>query len=375
LDGVLSGPDFIFRGEDLNMVAAGLLFDMAELQGSERSRFGYKRAAKAIVALPAPIEEVVRSAAVLDVPYIGPASQRVLEEFILQGSTATVDAAVAASTRRTEVERRRRMREGFISHYVMQQAHGLPLPASIVSGTQFRGDFQMHSTWSDGAERLATMAEACMGLGHTCLGITDHSHGLPVARGMSMDSARRQGQEIDRLNERYRGRFKIFKGIEANIRGDGSLDLSREERQVFEFVVASPHALLRRDEDQTERMLTAVRGSGVAMLGHPRGRMYNTRPGVAADWRRVFEAAAEREVAIELDGNWHRQDIDWRLARVALDAGCLFALDSDAHSVDELAFTQFAIAHARLAEIPAERVINTWPDERLEEWMARMRAS
>jgi putative hydrolase len=360
-------------GEDLNMVAAGLLFDMAELQGSERSRFGYKRAAKAIVALPAAIEEVVRSGAVREVPYIGPASQRVLQEFILNGSTATVDAAVAASARRTEIERRRRMREGFISHYVMQQAHAARLPSSIVSAAQFRGDFQMHSMWSDGAERLQTMAEACMGLGHTCMGITDHSHGLPVARGMSMDSARRQGQEIARLNERYRGRFRIFKGIEANIRGDGSLDLSREERQVFEFVVASPHALLRREEDQTERMLAAVNAPGVAMLGHPRGRMYNTRPGVSADWRRVFEAAAERQVAIELDGNWHRQDIDWRLARVALDAGCLFALDSDAHSVDELGFTQFAIAHARLAEIPAERVINTWPDERLEEWMGRRR--
>ncbi len=357
------------------MVAAGLLFDMAELQGSERSRFGYKRAAKAIVALPAPVDDVVRSGSVGDVQYIGPASRRVLEELILQGSTATVDAAVVASPRRVEIERRRRMRDGFISHYVMQQAHALPLPATVVSGARFRGDFQMHSTWSDGAERLATMAEACMGLGHTCLGITDHSHGLPIARGMSMDSARRQGQEIDRLNERYRGRFRIFKGIEANIRADGSLDLTREERLAFEFVVASPHALLRRDEDQTARMLAAVRAAGVAMLGHPRGRMYNTRPGVTADWRRVFEAAAERDVAIELDGNWHRQDIDWRLARVALDVGCLFALDSDAHSVDELAFTQFAIAHARLAEIPFERVINTWPDDRLEAWMARTRAS
>jgi histidinol phosphatase-like PHP family hydrolase len=370
---VTAATAFSFSGEDPNMKAAGLLFDMAELQGSERSRFGYKRAAKAIVALPAPVDEVVRSGAAADVPYIGPASLRVLEELILQGSTATVDAAVAASTRRAEIERRRRMREGFISHYVMQQAHTLPLPASIVGAAQFRGDFQMHSTWSDGAERIATMAEACLGLGHTCMGITDHSHGLPVARGMSMDAARRQGQEIDRLNERYRGRFRIFKGIEANIRGDGSLDLTREERQAFEFVVASPHALLRRDEDQTARMLAAVRASGVAMLGHPRGRMYNTRPGVTADWRRVFEAAAERDVAIELDGNWHRQDIDWRLARVALDAGCLFALDSDAHDTQAFIYTDTAIAHARLAGIPASHVINCWDLPKLIDWLDNLR--
>jgi len=106
------------------------------------------------------------------------------------------------------------------------------------------------------------------------------------------------------------------------------------------------------------------------MLGHPRGRMYNTRPGVSADWRRVFEAAAEREVAIELDGNWHRQDVDWRLARVALDVGCLFALDSDAHTTSQLRYTDTAIAHARLAGIPPERIVNCWPLDRLLAWVS-----
>ena len=133
--------------------------------------------------------------------------------------------------------------------------------------------------------------------------------------------------------------------------------------------MASPHAALRSEEDQTPRMVAAVRSTGVAMLGHPRGRMYGRRSGVRADWPRVFAAAAERGVAIELDGNWHRQDIDWELAAQALEAGCIFALDSDAHSTTELRFAEYAIAHARLARIPADRVINCWPDERLEEWM------
>jgi histidinol phosphatase-like PHP family hydrolase len=142
-----------------------------------------------------------------------------------------------------------------------------------------------------------------------------------------------------------------------------------DERALFEFVVASPHSLLRRPEDQTARMVSAVKAPGVAILGHPRGRMFNSRPGITAKWDRVFEHAAKRGVAIELDGNWHRQDIDYLLAGRALDAGCLFALDSDAHSIGELRFSDYAIAHARIAGVPAERVINCWSDERLEAWM------
>ena len=121
-------------------------------------------------------------------------------------------------------------------------------------------------------------------------------------------------------------------------------------------------------------MVNAVRAEGVAILGHPRGRMFNSRPGVSADWDAVFEHAARHGVAIELDGNWHRQDIDYLLARRALDAGCMFALDSDAHSIAELRFSDYAIAHARLAGVPAERVINCWPDDRLEEWMRERHA-
>jgi histidinol phosphatase-like PHP family hydrolase len=230
----------------------------------------------------------------------------------------------------------------------------------------------MHSTWSDGAESIATMASACMERGHTCMGITDHSYGLPIARGVTMADIARQHKEIDDLNTRLGTGFRVFKGIEANILADGNLDLQPDERRAFEFVVASPHSLLRKPDDQTARMLGAIAGARVAILGHPRGRIFNTRPGITADWARVFEAAARRLVAIELDGNWHRQDIDYELARHALDAGCIFALDSDAHSIGELRFSDYAIAHARLAGIPAARVINCWSNEELTEWM-RMR--
>jgi putative hydrolase len=143
----------------------------------------------------------------------------------------------------------------------------------------------------------------------------------------------------------------------------------------LEIVVAAPHSVLRSEEDQTARMIAAVSSPHVHILGHPRGRMFGSRPGVAADWNRVFAAAKRSNVAIEIDGDPSRQDLDYELARRAVDAGCLFALDSDAHSTGELPrYAQTAIAHARLAGVPAERVINCWPLERLLEWAKQRRA-
>lgn len=354
---------------DLNMAAAALLYDMAALQSNSRSQFGYKRAAKAIVGLPVSIADLVTADALRDVAFIGPSSAKIITEVVQQGHSPTVEAAVAQSPHRADVTSRREFRSAFLSHFALQRALGESIGDGIVSRADYRGDFQMHSTWSDGGESIATMARACMDLGHTCLGITDHSYGLPIAGGVSMTDVTLQQKEIDELNSKFDGRFRIFKGIEANILADGELDLQPAERKVFEFVVASPHSVLRRTHDQTSRMLAAVDAPGVAILGHPRGRMFNTRPGVAADWLRVFDAAARRRVAIELDGNWHRQDIDYELARHAMEAGCIFALDSDAHSIGELRFSEYAIAHARLAGIPKERVINCWSNEQLGDWM------
>jgi histidinol phosphatase-like PHP family hydrolase len=360
---------------DANLAAAALLYDMAALQSTERSRFGYKRAAKAIAGLPVAVSDLVAAGTLRDVPFVGPASERIITELVTLGSSPTVEAAIAKGGKQAVVEEKRALRDGYLSHAVMAAALDAPAEAGVVSRSDYRGDFQMHSTWSDGTERIAAMGKAAMELGHTCLGITDHSYGLPIARGISMEKAARQWVEIDALNAKLRGRFRVFKGIEANILADGTLDVQPDERAQFEFVVASPHSLLRRPEDQTARMVNAVKAPGVAILGHPRGRMFNSRPGISADWDVVFAQAAKRGVAIELDGNWHRQDIDYLLAKRALDAGCLFALDSDAHAIGELRFSDYAIAHARIAGVPADRVINCWSDERLEEWMGERRRS
>jgi histidinol phosphatase-like PHP family hydrolase len=185
---------------------------------------------------------------------------------------------------------------------------------------------------------------------------------------MSMEHVRRQHQEIDRLNGQFDGRLRILKGIEANILADGRVDMEPGELGLFELVIAAPHSVLRKTYDQTGRMLAALRTPGVHVLGHPRGRVFSKRAGVSADWPRVFAEAARRGVAVELDGTWDRQDLDLDLARQALEAGCVFAIDSDAHAVDELDYTSYGLAHARLARIPAERVINCWDDRRLAEW-------
>jgi histidinol phosphatase-like PHP family hydrolase len=138
-------------------------------------------------------------------------------------------------------------------------------------------------------------------------------------------------------------------------------------------VVASPHSNLRKVMDQTERMLTAVSLPGVHILGHPRGRMFNSRAGVLADWPKVFKRAAERGVAVEIDGDVSRQDLDYRIAMAAKKAGCVFALDSDAHAADQLWMAEYALAHAPVLLGYRDRIINCWPVERILEWARTFR--
>jgi histidinol phosphatase-like PHP family hydrolase len=335
--------------------------------------WGYKRAASAILTLEEPIESFLQPDGTLrKIPNIGPSSTRVILEVLQTGSSPTIERAISESGQATDIERRRDLRGHFLSRAQVLAALRNP----TLTGPRledYHGDLQMHSTWSDGVESIADLAEGAEVLGWSRIGVTDHSYGLPIARGMSMEAARQQHREIDELNDRFAGRVRIYKGVEANILADGALDLQDAERAVFEYVIASPHSALRKDTDQTPRMLAAVSLRGVAILGHPQGRMYNSRPGVTADWRAVFREAAAHDVAIEIDGNWHRQDVDYELAEIALEEGCLFALDSDAHSIAEYPFTDYAIAQARVAGVPADRVVNCWDETRFDAWLETRR--
>jgi histidinol phosphatase-like PHP family hydrolase len=342
---------------DTNGVIAGLLRDLAAVQRSRQSRLGYARAAEAIAGLPAPIESFLQPDGTLrKIAQVGPSSTRVILEVLRTAHSATVERAIAES-------------DTYLSRPEVLAALGNRRLRGL-SRHDYRGDLQMHSTYSDGRQTLEVIVETGIARGYEYSAVTDHSYGLPIAHGVSMARLAEQHREIDRLNAEHGGRFRLIKGIEANILADGTVDMTPEERRCLELVVAAPHSGLRSSGDQTRRILTAVRTPGVHILGHPRGRKYAVRPGVMADWDRIFAAAARATVAVEIDGDPRRQDIDHELARRALAAGCIFALDSDAHAPAEWEFAETAIAHARLARIPRERVINCWPLDFLLEWAA-----
>src|SRR6185503_4960040 len=352
---------------DVNLELGGLLLDMATLAGNSQRAWGYKRAAKAVFRLDRHVTPLIEANTFKAVPGIGPTTDRIARELIYEGKSALVEEAIRAAGKEEAIAKLRGLRQHFISRATMEEVlarRGGP------SRAKYRGDFQMHSVWSDGSETLASVVEACLARGYQCAGMTDHSYGLPIAGGMSMAQVVEQHAAIDQVNATYKGRFRMFKGIETNIRTDGTVDMEAHELQLFEFVVASPHSVLRKTIDQTSRMVGAVSQPGICILGHPQGRRFNVRPGVAADWDQVFEVAAKREVAIEIDGSWDRQDVPYELAARALDHGCIFALDSDAHSNPELNFVDIAIAHAKLAGIPQARIVNYWSEKKFLEWAA-----
>lgn len=354
--------------DDVNSVVAGWLRDLAFVQTSVQSRLGYKRAASAVMHLDVPIDQLRKDDGTLEkIPQVGPASTRVILEVLDTGVSAIVEQAVGASPQRADIVRRRGLRTNFLSRAAALRAMRSAKPG-VPALRDYLADLQMHSDWSDGSQTLDDIVETGIARGYTHSAITDHSYGLPIAGGVPMAKMVEQHRQIDALNLRHAGRFRLLKGVEANIRADGSVDMAPTELAQFEIVVAAPHSALRSTSDQTARMIAAVNTPGVHILGHPRGRMYGSRPGVSADWEKVFTAAARSGVAIEIDGDPSRQDLDYDLARRALASGCLFAIDSDAHAVDQWWYAETGLAHARLAGVPKSRVVNCWPLARLLDW-------
>jgi histidinol phosphatase-like PHP family hydrolase len=357
------------RTSDVNALVAGWLRDLAFVQVAREKRFAFKRAAESVWLLDRPLTDLVEGGGLgAKIPGVGPSSTRVILEVLEAGDSVRVDRVIAESGKGEEVVRRRALRRNFLS-----RAEVLRVLADRRLGgpdlADYRGDFQMHSEWSDGRTSIAAMAAACRARGYRRCAITDHSHGLRIAGGISMDDAARQHREIDGLNATLAPEFRIVKGIEANIDADGELDIPAEGAPAFEIVLAAPHAKLRLAEPQTARLLRAIEHPAVRILAHPTGRKIDTRVGIVADWAAVFRRAAALGVAVEIDGDPSRQDLHYELAGLALEAGCHFALDSDAHGPGQLHYADTAIAHARLAGIPPARIVNCWPDDRFDRWL------
>jgi len=241
---------------------------------------------------------------------------------------------------------------------------------------RLRGDLHSHSDWSDGGSPIEEMAFTAMELGHDYLVLTDHSPRLTVAHGLSAERLGRQLAVVDALNAHLDGGFTLLKGIEVDILDDGSLDQTDAMLARLDLRVASVHSKLKMDPAaMTERMVAAIGNRFTNVLGHVTGRLVTgnrgTRPGSTFDARRVFEAAAEHGVAIEINSRPERRDPPTKLLELARDIGCLFSIDSDAHAPGQLDFQVYGCERAEAAGIDPERIVNTWPKERLLDWARR----
>ncbi|WP_406636259.1 PHP domain-containing protein [Amycolatopsis sp. WGS_07] len=235
------------------------------------------------------------------------------------------------------------------------------LPDGGALRTALRGDCHAHSDWSDGGSPIAEMAETARELGHEWIVLTDHSPRLTVARGLSAERLRAQMDEVARVNEQL-APFRVLHGIEVDILDDGSLDQTEKLLGQLDFVVASVHSKLRMPaREMTPRMLAAVENPHVRVLGHCTGRLVGgrSRPESQFNSEKVFTACREHGVAVEINSRPDRLDPPTRLLRQAVELGCEFAIDSDAHAPGQLDWQVYGCERAEKAGIGAERVINT----------------
>jgi len=233
-------------------------------------------------------------------------------------------------------------------------------------------DLQMHTTGSDGRATLEEMLAGARSAGRTYVAVTDHSESLTIANGMTPQERRTQGEAIDAYNAAAVATsvpFRALRSIEMDVFPDGTVDADPSMLAGLDLVLGAFHSKLRSREDETDRYLAAIRSGHVDVLAHPTTRMFGRRPGLRADWRRVFAEAARLDVAVEIDGSPARQDLPLDLARLALAEGVAwFSLGSDAHSVEELTYLRASLAIAALAEIPRERILNFRPADEVAAW-------
>lgn len=238
-----------------------------------------------------------------------------------------------------------------------------------------RGDLHAHSDWSDGLTSIDLMVEAARALGHEYLALTDHSPRLRVANGLSAERLRAQLEIVAGLSG---DGFTLLSGIEVDILDDGGLDQEPELLDELGIVVASVHSKLRMDRGpMTRRLVAAASHPQVDVIGHVTGRLVEgsrgTRPQSVFDAQAVFDACAAHGVAVEINSRPERQDPPDELIALAMESGCLFSIDSDAHAPGQLSLIDHGAARAERAGIPAERIVTTWPLDRLREWTSRTR--
>ena len=246
------------------------------------------------------------------------------------------------------------MREG-TDEILLAKENKIPV---LLEESDLKGILHNHSTYSDGKHSLRQMAEACRDMGYEYLGISDHSRTASYAGGLDIETVEKQHQEIDLLNQEL-APFKIFKGIESDILGDGSLDYPEEVLQKFDFIVSSVHSILNMDiKRATSRLVTAIENPYTTILGHPTGRLLLRREGYPIDHKTVIDACAKHGVVIEINANPWRLDLDWRWVRYAMDQGVRLSINPDAHEIDGYADMKYGVLIGRKGGLTKEMTLN-----------------
>jgi len=233
-----------------------------------------------------------------------------------------------------------------------------------------RGDCHSHSDWSDGGSPINEMAEAAAELGHEYLALTDHSPRLTVAHGLDPERLVRQLEVVETLNEEL-APFRILTGIEVDILEDGSLDQDPDLLSRLDIVVASVHSKLKMDPaPMTRRMVAAIESPHTDILGHCTGRIVVGRGRAESrfDYAEVFDACTRTGTAVEINSRPERLDPPDPLLRAAVAAGCMVSIDTDAHAPGQLEWLGNGCVKAAEAEVPSERIVNTWPRAQLLDW-------
>jgi DNA polymerase (family 10) len=243
----------------------------------------------------------------------------------------------------------------------------------LVGLEQIRGDLQMHSTWSDGKESIREMAEACLERGYEYMALTDHSQAVTVANGLTPERVREQWLEIDEVRSAL-PEIRILRSLEVDILKDGHLDMPDEILEGLDMVLVSVHSYMSLERtEMTERVIRALEHPQVDVVAHPTGRILNRREPFALDMEEVLKAAADLDVAMELNANPRRLDLnDVHLMR-ARELGVKIIISTDAHSVNHLDFMRYGVDQGRRGWLETMDVLNAQPIEEIDRWLGRTR--
>lgn len=309
----------------------------------------------------------VRSATEAHLSETGPTGKTLLQSALNASAGSTEETIYAQAGLPFVVPEMRENEQAF----TWSQRHQ---PDELITWDDLRGTVHNHSTWSDGKHTLRQMADYARELGLQYFGIADHSQTASYAGGLTPERVAQQQVEIDGINAEYKAAgldFRILKGIESDILGDGSLDYTDDVLASFDYVVASVHQTLNMTEEKaTARLLRAIENPYTTILGHPTGRLLLAREGYPLDFRAIIDACAANRVVIEINASPYRLDIDWRWIDYAMNRGVLLSINPDAHDMRGLLDMHYGVYAARKGGLTRSMTFNALTLDELNRYLS-----